>query len=169
MPQRDPNHIRLTLINSKHYRRLKPFVIALFLISYLLSFVFTFPKTWILALVSVNILSIVYLFILPSHLRKAGYLLIDGKNIVVSHILRQPLIVPIDQIEDLKISRGSTIHYNDIGNFPPEKNDNWISFTYHDQLYKLEFLIKNKKENTKFEFIINLLRRTYPRFYYESI
>jgi hypothetical protein len=76
---------------------------------------------------------------------------------------------PVQDLKDLKISRGSTVHHIDDTRYPPETNDNWISFTANNITYKYEFAIENVLENDAFEKVINELRGRYDSFYYESI
>lgn len=160
--------IDLRLINSKTYKKLFPFLVAAFLITYLLSFVFVWPVEWIAGLIVLNLLVTLIVYIYSKSFKEIGRLSMDIHNIVIVEQLKLPLIVPIGRLEDLKISRGSTIHKSDNGLFPAETHDNWISFTFDMKKYKLEFCILNVKENEQFEALINRLRSLYPVFYYTS-
>ncbi len=161
--------IDLRLINSRTYKKLFPFLATVFLLSYLLSFIFLWPMKWIGGLIALNILVTVIVFIYSKNFKETGRLSIDMNNIVIAQLLKQPLSVPINLLEDFKISRGATIHMTDNGLFPAETHDNWISFTFDKKKYKLEFCIINGKENEQFEALINRLRSLYPAFYYTSV
>ena len=163
------DRIDLRLINSKTYKKLFPFLVTVFLLSYLLSFIFLWPMKWIGGLMALNVLVTLIVFIYSKNFKTTGRLSIDMNNIVITQHLKEPLIVPISLLEDFKISRGATIHKTDNGLFPAETHDNWISFTFDKNKYKLEFCIINGEENDRFEAIINRLRSLYPRFYYTSI
>jgi hypothetical protein len=169
MPSTMDDHIDLRLINSRTYKILFPFLVAVFLISYLLSFIFLWPLQWILGLVGLNLLVTLIVFVYSKNFKEDGRLLIDIQNIVIAQKVNQPLIVPIALLEDLKISRGATIHKSDNGIFPAGTHDNWITFTFDKQKYKLEFCILNQKENEKFELVMNRLRSTHPKFTFTSI
>lgn len=162
-------NINLKLINSKTYKILYPFLVAGFLISYFLSFVFTLPRIVIIGLIALNLIIPVIIFIYYKNFKETGRLSIVIRHIIVKQYLKAPLIVPISHLEDLKINRGSTIHIEGDGPFPAETNDNWISFTFNTKSYRLEFCISNKKESDDFELMIYRLRSVYPMFRFESI
>lgn len=161
-------NVRLKLINSTLYKRLKPFLVAAFFISYFLSWVYTLPMAFVLVLVALNLMVPLVLRVYSKNFKHAGYLSIDENHIVLAKKFGSPLIVPIAQMEDFKISRGATVHYPDEV-YAPDTHDNWISFTYNKHLYKAEFCISNRQENESFEKMIGRLRRTHSNFYYETI
>lgn len=162
-------NINLKLINSKTYKIIYPFLVAGFLISYFLSFVYTFPMYVVILMTVLSVLIPLIVTIYSKNFREAGRLSIDIRHIIVAQKLKPPLIIPISVLEDLKISRGSTVHDIGRGLYPAETNDNWISFTFNKKSYRLEFCIANKQENEDFELMIYRLRSVYPRFRFESI
>jgi hypothetical protein len=165
----ESNQIDLRIINSKTYKYLYPYLVAGFFISYFLSFVFLLPISLIIGLVVLNILIPVAMIVYAKNFKELGRLSIDHQNIVIALNGPVPLIVPIAILEDLKISRGSTVHIEEKGIYPSETHDNWISFTYNKKAYKYEFSILNQKENALFEMMIYRLKTKYPNFQFTSI
>ena len=109
------DRIDLRLINSKTYKKLFPFLVTAFLLSYLLSFIFLWPMKWIGGLMALNVLVTLIVFIYSKNFKTTGRLSIDMNNIVITQHLKEPLILPISLLEDFKISRGATIHKTDNG------------------------------------------------------
>lgn len=161
-------HVTLTIIDSSLYKKLRPFLIVGFLASYFLSFVFTFPAIVIYLLIGLNILVPIIMYLYSKNFQSKGILAIDENNIIISKHNTAPIIVPITSISAFKISRGSEVHY-DTGIYPPETHNNWITFAFNNQSYKLEFAIADKTDNENFEDVIQILRQKHPAFLFESI
>lgn len=161
--------IDFQLIDSGAYRRLYPFLAAAFMVSSILSFVLWLPFIWIFWLGAVSLLIPVFMQVYTLLLKEKGRLSIDTRNILIVQKPSMALVVPISILDDLKISRGATIHKDENSMFSPETHDNWISFTFNQRQYKFEFSILDKAENEKFELLISRLRAMYPKLYYESI
>ena len=162
------NAVTLKLIHSKMFRRLFPFLTAIFLISWF-SILIPMPIIWavILSIAGFAVPPIVGIY--SQNFKREGYLSIDEENVVLARNENLPRIFPIGMLQHFKISRGATVHHYDDDTYPHTTHDNWISFTYHGHAYKAEFSIKDREENEKFEEIVRKLRRKYPDFYYESI
>ena len=162
-------NLNLKLINSKTYKIIYPFLVAGFLISYTLSFVFFFSMTVIILMTALSLFIPVIVTLFAKNFKETGRLSIDIRHIVVVQNEKPPLIIPIEMLQDLKISRGSTVHLQDRGPYPAETHDNWITFTFNGKPYKLEFCITDKEESDAFELMIYRLKGVYGGFRFESI
>ncbi|MEP6795253.1 MAG: hypothetical protein ABJB16_13065 [Saprospiraceae bacterium] len=172
----------LQIINSKWYSKYRPLRYSLYVISFVLLYSTIRPlgRPSVTDYIKLNniyvLLSLLILIIIATgvyfyskNYEILGSLIIGTDIISISLNNMTPVTYPVPDLKDLKISRGSTVHHIDDTRYPPETNDNWISFTSNNIPYKYEFAIENVLENEAFEKVINELRGMYPSFYYESI
>jgi hypothetical protein len=126
-------------------------------------------NVYVLLLLLILILVATGLYFYSKNYKILGSLII-GTDIISISLNNMALVTyPVPELKDLRISRGSTVHHIDDTRYPPETNDNWISFTSASISYKYEFAIENVLENDAFEKVINEMRGMYDSFYYESI
>jgi hypothetical protein len=126
-------------------------------------------NVYVLLLLLILIIVATCIYFYSKNYEILGSLIIGTDMISISLNNREPVTYPVPDLRDLRISRGSTVHHIDDTRYPPETNDNWISFTSNNITYKYEFAIENVLENDAFEKVINELRGMYDSFYYESI
>lgn len=98
-----------------------------------------------------------------------GSMILDTEHLIINDLNNQSTIYRFDEVEKLKISRGSTVHKTDNGIFGPETNDNWITFVFQKRDYQFEFSILNEAENDAFENVVYKLRSVVDGFVYTSI
>jgi hypothetical protein len=98
-----------------------------------------------------------------------GSLTLDTKQLTVMNSQGQASNYTLADLENFRISRGSTVHKTDNGWFGPDTNNNWISFTYNKVNTKIEFAIRNEEENSQFESVVYELRSLLHGFVYTSI
>ncbi len=170
------------IINSKRYTKFRPLRYSLYVLCFVLFYSTIRPlgrpsvtdyirvnNAYVLILLFILIIIAVGLYFYSKHYELLGSLIIGTDIISISLNNMAPVAYPVPDLKDLRISRGSTVHHIDDTRYPPETNDNWISFTSDGNAYTYEFAIENVLENDAFEKVINELRGRYDSFYYESI
>lgn len=109
-----------------------------------------------------------YLYKYSKRHKRLGTLTINSQYIKINFHNQSEIFYDIDKIENFKISRGSTLHYSNKEN-SVQTNDSWIYFTENLINHQYEFAIENENENKNFEEMVFVLRKKYPKLYYESI
>ncbi len=176
------NSLPLKIINSKRYTKFRPLRYSLYVLCFVLFYSTLRPlgrpsvtdyvnvnNVYVLLLLLILIIAATGLYFYSKNYKILGSLIIGIDLISISLNNDAPSVYPVPDLKDLRISRGSTVHHIDDTSYPPETNDNWISFTYNNISYKYEFAIKNVLENDAFEKVISELRGMYDSLYYESI
>lgn len=92
-----------------------------------------------------------------------------SEKMIIINIGDEHHCYPYGEIEDLKIERGATYHYEYKKDNYLFEADNWISFLYHGKVHKCEFIIDSAKKNKQFEQLVHQLRTWKQKFVYKSI
>jgi hypothetical protein len=191
MKQPQVNSLTLVIIDSTLYKKLRPYryllyFISLFLIATLIKprpnrysvATKNYPSIVELLELNTNLISCLLLLILISSFllykysanhKRLGFLKLDTSFITVNYNNNPEIIFEIEKLDNIKISRGATIHYAYKEFTPPETNDNWIYISCNNSNYAYEFMIDNEILNSSFEEMIRALRKKYLNFTYESI
>ena len=174
--------VTLEIIDSTRYRKLTPFRYSLYVFLFVAAYstIKPFGRPSITDYLSINniivyvliillIIPGIWLYFYSKNYQILGSLNLSSETVTISFENMPSAIYPIIDLIDFAISRGSTVHHIEDNAYPPETNDNWISFRFNNTNYKYEFAILNVEENTAFERMINEWRGRYDSFYYESI
>jgi hypothetical protein len=78
-------------------------------------------------------------------------------------------LIKFEEIENLKIERGATYHYEYKRDNYLHKANNWVSFMHDEKPHKYEFIIDSSQKNEEFEQLIIELRKSRVRCEYLSI
>lgn len=182
------NSLQLTIIDSSLYNKFRPLRYTLYVVCFLLFFLFfrlksrtsghvnpsvielfnLNPRIYFAALIFFVIIAGV-LYAYTKNYKRKGTLEISSDYLRITSNDGISNFYPINEIENFKISRGSTVHYAYKETMPPETNDSWLFFKHNSIEHKYEFMISCKNENTRFEEIVQILRKKYAKLYYESI
>ena len=114
------------------------------------------------------LLSIGFIFYLSYRRKSRGVLEISKDGIVLS-LPEETLDKSFKDIERLKITRGSTYHYNYQEKNPIVKVNNFIEFEENGEKQKFEFEIDSLRKNEMFEEMIDRLSHDKIQFDYRSI
>ncbi|MBK9984854.1 MAG: hypothetical protein IPP15_21245 [Saprospiraceae bacterium] len=176
------NSLPLKIINSKRYTKFRPLRYTLYIICFVLFYSTIRPlgrpslddyiklnSVYVLLLLFILVIIAVGFYFYSRNYEILGSLIIGTDSISISLNNISPVTYPVLDLKNFKISRGATVHHIDDTRYPPETNDNWISFTFNGTAYKYEFAIENVLENDAFEKVVNEVRGMYDSFYYESI
>ncbi len=182
MDENETNSVTLKIINSKRYTRLRPIRYSIYIICFLLFYIPIRPlgrpsvtdylginRTLVYGVLIALIIIAIILYRYSKNYEWHGNLTLDSDHVTISLFNLEPLSFSIPELKNFKISRGSTVHHTEDDRYPPETNDNWISFTINEIEYKYEFSIETLEINNEFEKVIYDLRNKYNSFYYESI
>ena len=182
------NSLQLTIIDSSLYKKFRPLRYTLYVVCFLLFFLFfrlrsrrtghanpslielfnLNPRIYFAAFIFfVIIAGILYAY--TKNYKRKGILEISSDYLRIASNDGISNLYPIHEIENFKISRGSTVHYAHKETVPPETNDSWLFFKHHSIEHKYEFMISCKNENARFEEMVQILRKKYAKLYYESI
>ncbi|MEP6647042.1 MAG: hypothetical protein ABJC12_08125 [Saprospiraceae bacterium] len=175
-------NVSLQIIDSKRYVKWRPYRYALYIACFLLFYMTIRPlgrpsisdyisvnNIFVYGLLLVLIIIGTVLYFYSKNYVILGELVIDEDIVTIQLNNKPSCVYQINNLEEFKISRGSTLHHEDEDRFPPETNDNWISYLYKNVSYKYEFCLDTIEKNAEFEKVIYALRVKYSTFYYESI
>lgn len=181
--------VKLLIIDSTRYQKLSPVRYSIYAALFLFTFsilplphlknrVFSYHSIandigiahWIIyIIIGILVVIAIPLYLYSKNYPVLGSLLLEKEQITITGLHDQTTTYPLAEVEQLRISRGSTVHKSDNGMYAPETNNNWISFTFHQAEFKYEFAILNEEENNAFEAVVYKLRSILDGFVYTSI
>lgn len=173
------------IIDSKNFRKLKPFRTILYILLIFIGFLLVKPRKVTGNNQSLSdMLNLDYSIVLSSFLffglmaiilhyysekyKKIGNLVINEENIILK-TSNDTFIYSLNELKNLSISRGSTFHYEYKEDNYLIKFDNWVSFDFNGELKKIEFSIDSITKNEEFEELIKFLTVKYNDLKYISI